>query len=419
MALADLRARAGVGGDRLGDGRRRVVGAGAADRGGGLRARRAPGQSQGQREHHPGQESSGAPRRTPPAQVVSRAAIVPPSSYADSRSAGTHVTEHLQHRRGLPPGQGTDDRLHRADGSGRVVATVDPQPVGPLPTLARARRAVAGEGAAGLEEDRVEEVLEGAAHVAEVGRRPSRKPSAPARRQQSRTGPPARPARRPRWRRRPRRRRRRRSGCEPWAWGSGGPRAVGAWREPTRASSVSWRVLRRRRRGVRPVHGAVVAPSGGALRGLVGRLVRAARPRCRVRTGALTEHLVALVGAAQVAAIDPSEPFVVACRSRHPGVDVRLGAAESLPFDDDTFDVTAACLVVHFMTDPIAGLAEMKRVTRTGDGSGRPYGTWPPRVRRCGRCGRPLTRSRRNTPVSAASRVARERAWSRSWKAPP
>ena len=82
--------------------------------------------------------------------------------------------------------------------------------------------------------------------------------------------------------------------------------------------------------------------------------------------GALTEHLVALVGAAQVAAIDPSEPFVEACRSRHPGVDVRLGAAESLPFDDDTFDVTAACLVVHFMADPVAGLAEMKRVTRTG-----------------------------------------------------
>ncbi len=82
--------------------------------------------------------------------------------------------------------------------------------------------------------------------------------------------------------------------------------------------------------------------------------------------GALTEHLVALVGAAQVAAVDPSEPFVEACRSRHPGVDVRLGVAESLPFDDDTFDVTASCLVVHFMSDPVAGLAEMKRVTRPG-----------------------------------------------------
>ena len=82
--------------------------------------------------------------------------------------------------------------------------------------------------------------------------------------------------------------------------------------------------------------------------------------------GALTEHLVALVGAEQVAAVDPSEQFVAACRARHPGVDVRRGVAEALPFDDDTFDVSAACLVVHFMTDPVDGLAEMKRVTRTG-----------------------------------------------------
>ena len=54
------------------------------------------------------------------------------------------------------------------------------------------------------------------------------------------------------------------------------------------------------------------------------------------------------------------------CRARLPGVDVRLGTADSLPFDDDTFDVTAACLVVHFMPDPVAGLAEMARVTRPG-----------------------------------------------------
>ena len=80
--------------------------------------------------------------------------------------------------------------------------------------------------------------------------------------------------------------------------------------------------------------------------------------------GALTEQLVARVGAAHVSAIDPSEPFVQACRSRHPGVDVRLGGAEALPYDDETFDVAAACLVVHFMQDPVAGLAEMARVTR-------------------------------------------------------
>ena len=57
-----------------------------------------------------------------------------------------------------------------------------------------------------------------------------------------------------------------------------------------------------------------------------------------------------------MAAVDPSAPFVEACRARFPGVDVRQGAAESLPFDDDTFDVAAACLVVHFMADPVGGI---------------------------------------------------------------
>ncbi|CAM3799348.1 class I SAM-dependent methyltransferase [Nocardioides zeicaulis] len=80
--------------------------------------------------------------------------------------------------------------------------------------------------------------------------------------------------------------------------------------------------------------------------------------------GALTEPLVARLGATHVAAIDPSQPFVEACRERFPGVDVRLGAAESLPFADGVHDVAAACLVVHFMTDPVGGLSEMKRVTR-------------------------------------------------------
>ena len=35
-----------------------------------------------------------------------------------------------------------------------------------------------------------------------------------------------------------------------------------------------------------------------------------------------------------MAAIDPSEPFVEACRARLPGVRVELGPAEALPFED-------------------------------------------------------------------------------------
>jgi SAM-dependent methyltransferase len=82
--------------------------------------------------------------------------------------------------------------------------------------------------------------------------------------------------------------------------------------------------------------------------------------------GALTGVLVDRLGPDRVAAIDPSAPFVEACRERFPEVDVRQGGAESLPFEDDSFDVAAACLVVHFMSDPVRGLGEMRRVTRPG-----------------------------------------------------
>lgn len=82
--------------------------------------------------------------------------------------------------------------------------------------------------------------------------------------------------------------------------------------------------------------------------------------------GALTGVLVERVGPGQVAAVDPSEPFVAAARARFPGVDVRRAPAEELPFDDGTFDVVLAQLVVHFMADPVAGISEMRRVARPG-----------------------------------------------------
>ena len=82
--------------------------------------------------------------------------------------------------------------------------------------------------------------------------------------------------------------------------------------------------------------------------------------------GALTGVLVERLGADQVAAVDPSASFVEACRERFPEVDVQRGTAEALPHGDDSFDVAAACLVVHFMADPVGGVAEMGRVTRPG-----------------------------------------------------
>jgi SAM-dependent methyltransferase len=82
--------------------------------------------------------------------------------------------------------------------------------------------------------------------------------------------------------------------------------------------------------------------------------------------GVLTTELVRRFGAGAVAAVDPSEGFVAAARTRLPDVDVRRAAAEELPYEDDTFDAALAQLVVHFMADPVAGLTEMRRVARPG-----------------------------------------------------
>jgi SAM-dependent methyltransferase len=82
--------------------------------------------------------------------------------------------------------------------------------------------------------------------------------------------------------------------------------------------------------------------------------------------GALTAELVDRLGPTEVTAIDPSASFVTAAQARFPGVTVTSGVAEHLPFPHDSFDITLAQLVVHFMRDPVAGLTEMRRVTRAG-----------------------------------------------------
>jgi SAM-dependent methyltransferase len=83
--------------------------------------------------------------------------------------------------------------------------------------------------------------------------------------------------------------------------------------------------------------------------------------------GALTAHLSSLTDPGLVAAVDPSPPFVAAVSQRCPAAEVRLAPAEELPFRDDTFDMTLAELVVHFMSDPVGGLREMARVTKSGE----------------------------------------------------
>jgi SAM-dependent methyltransferase len=82
--------------------------------------------------------------------------------------------------------------------------------------------------------------------------------------------------------------------------------------------------------------------------------------------GALTAALAGRVGAGRVAAVDPSEPFVAACRARVPRADVRTATAEALPFADGSFDAVLSQLVVNFLADAPRAVAEMARVTAAG-----------------------------------------------------
>jgi ubiquinone/menaquinone biosynthesis C-methylase UbiE len=82
--------------------------------------------------------------------------------------------------------------------------------------------------------------------------------------------------------------------------------------------------------------------------------------------GALTGVLVQRLGVDAVWACDPSPSFVAECAARHPGLDVRQGRAEELPFPADHFDAAMAQLVLHFVSDPRAASTEMRRVVRGG-----------------------------------------------------
>lgn len=80
--------------------------------------------------------------------------------------------------------------------------------------------------------------------------------------------------------------------------------------------------------------------------------------------GALTKELTERL--ASVTAVDPSQAFLDAVQARHPEIEAALASAEDLPFADDRFDASLAQLVVHFMSAPVKGLGEMRRVTRPG-----------------------------------------------------
>ena len=80
--------------------------------------------------------------------------------------------------------------------------------------------------------------------------------------------------------------------------------------------------------------------------------------------GAVTGELSARFGTDAVAAVDPSIPFVAACRARFPGADVRVATGEALPFEDNAFGGAVSQLVLAFVREPNRMSAELRRVVR-------------------------------------------------------
>src|SRR5215210_8743464 len=62
--------------------------------------------------------------------------------------------------------------------------------------------------------------------------------------------------------------------------------------------------------------------------------------------------------------VDVSDDALEFCRRK--GLKVQKGLAETLPYQDETFDLTTALDVVEHLDDDIAGLKEMFRVTKRG-----------------------------------------------------
>jgi len=64
--------------------------------------------------------------------------------------------------------------------------------------------------------------------------------------------------------------------------------------------------------------------------------------------------------------LDPAPTLIEEARRRHPGGDYRIGSAEELPFQDESFDLVISYLSLIDIPDVKAALQEMTRVLRPG-----------------------------------------------------
>ncbi|HEX5823869.1 MAG TPA: class I SAM-dependent methyltransferase, partial [Candidatus Limnocylindrales bacterium] len=125
-----------------------------------------------------------------------------------------------------------------------------------------------------------------------------------------------------------------------WAGGDDYERWIGRWSRPVGAEFVAW----------------LGVPTGRRWLDL------------GCGTGALTQTILANAAPATVVGVDPSASFVTHARARvtDPRASFADGAADAIPLADASVDAAVAGLVLNFVPDLAAGLAEMRRVVVAG-----------------------------------------------------
>ena len=84
-------------------------------------------------------------------------------------------------------------------------------------------------------------------------------------------------------------------------------------------------------------------------------------------TGALLYAFSLASPEAELVGIDLSAEMLEVARAKlGSSIELRQGRAESLPFDDESFDLVVSTSVLHYLRRPEAGLAEARRVLKPG-----------------------------------------------------
>jgi trans-aconitate methyltransferase len=83
-------------------------------------------------------------------------------------------------------------------------------------------------------------------------------------------------------------------------------------------------------------------------------------------TGVLARAIAERVGSNHLVGVDVNEGMLEVAKRKAPEIDWKQGQAESLPFDDNTFDKVVSQFGLMFFQDRPAALREMRRVLKPG-----------------------------------------------------